>query len=93
MRTIKLTDAQLTALQTAGVLDCPHGDDEIALFNAVKGNRLTVDDAEYMACIVCDLSNRADELGEIEFRHDERGKMYRHDARVLTNLMRKLQAA
>ena len=93
MQVFKLTDAQMTALETAGIFDCPHGDDEIALFNAISGNRLTTDDPEYMACIVCDLSNRADELAEIEFRGTDRAPMYRKDARVLANLMTKLRRA
>ena len=93
MQVFKLTEAQMTALETAGIFDCPHGDDEIALFNAIDGSKLVTDDPEYMACIVCDLSNHADELAEIEFRGDDRAAMYRKDSRVLANLMAKLRRA
>ena len=92
MTIIKLTDAQMTALETAGIFECPHGDDEIALCNAIgDGGKLATDDPDYIACIVCELSNQADELAGMT-DDAERRAMYRKDSRVLTNLMIKIRA-
>ena len=79
---IKITEAQMTALVTAGVFE----DDEMAeLASAISGNCLTVSDST--ARMICDLSNDADELSR-EFS-DERGAWYRNDSRVLANLYSK----
>ena len=91
MQAIKITEAQITALETAGIFECPVGDDEIALNSAISGNRMIFEDASEMSRIVCDVSNRADELAETEFCGvPELRAMYAKDSRVLGNLMMKL---
>ena len=89
-KTIRLTDPQLTALDTAGIFDCPDEEHE-PLVAAIKGDRLTVTDPEAFARIVCDLSNHADALAQ-EF-NDDRAAMYAKDSRVLCNLMCKIRRA
>jgi hypothetical protein len=88
MQTIRITEAQMTALLTAGVFDAPEGD-EALLVEAIIGSKLTLNgNGEQIARIVNDLSNNADELSR-ELT-GEQATWARNDSRSLANLYCKL---
>jgi hypothetical protein len=80
---IKITDAQMTALISAGVIEMPQDFPELAA--AIKGNRMDLTaNGDGIARAICDLSNDADE--QARDLEGECATWAAKDARVLANL-------
>lgn len=92
VRTVKLTEAQMTALASAGIFDIPEGDDELFLAACVNDGRLTLSDPSRLAGIINDLSNAADAM-VADLTDAEQKSWARKDSRVLSNLYGKLLKA
>jgi hypothetical protein len=94
MWNVTVTEAQMTALETAGIFECAESEAEVAIAAALNGNKLRFADPAQMAGYVCEISNHADDLAERDFRDcPERRSMYAKDARVLCNLQVKVARA
>jgi len=92
---IKLTDAQLVALGTAGAFEEPLDERDEVLAAAIQLDYLVSDEPEKLACIIWELSNEADDRAanrNYDFNHlDAAGRrMYRTDRDVFSRLARKL---
>jgi hypothetical protein len=89
--TVKITPAQRTALEAAGVFEQSDLDDEavVTVRNALQGDSLTVTD-EVVAALH-ELANNADTLGSEKNRDD--AAAYRGDSRSLTSLAQKARKA
>lgn len=86
---IKLTDAQFTALETAGVFEQPLDDDDAFLQSAIVGRRIQT--GERVARLICNLSNDCDDLSDD--LSGEAASWARKDSRVLAGLYSKLLRA
>jgi len=85
--TVRLTSAQLTALECAGVFE---GEDDLGIRAHVSPDRRSI--ASAAASAVCELSNGLDDA--IRDQADaERRRWYATDSRVLANLYSKLLRA
>lgn len=91
MTTLRISSAQMTALETAGIFECPETEGEIFLANAVRGRVLQISDSERLARAVCDISNNCDELSR-ELT-DEQAAWARADSRTLSTLYLKILKA
>ena len=81
---IRLTEAQMTALECAGVFE---GDDPLAKF--IDGNKISA--TEESRTLINELSNHLDDLGNGRDELDaDRRKWYRRDAATLSNLFVKM---
>jgi hypothetical protein len=92
---IKLTDAQLLALDTAGAFEEPLDERDEVLAAAIQLDYLVTDEPKKLACIILELSNEADDRAEnrnYDFNHLDAGdrRMYRTDRDVFSRLARKL---
>ena len=88
---IKMTPAQMTALECAGVLEMPEGDGECLLCDAIYGAMIHIspETVDQLASTINDMSNAADERSRDDL-DDDRRKWARSDAAVLANLYAKV---
>ena len=88
---VRITPAQMAALETAGVFDADESDEPelVTVRAAINGACIVASDA--VAAALHELSNSADELGHEKGRED--AAMYRSDSRVLCNLAVKVGRA
>jgi hypothetical protein len=88
---IKLSNAQLAALDTAGAFEEPLDERDNVLTAAIHGNYLVTSDPSTLSRIIRDLGNEADDRAEnrnYDFNHlsaSER-RMYRTDRDVFCRL-------
>lgn len=97
---IKLTEAQITALDTAGAFEEPFdAADEILLASLKTRVRLETDDPEAIARIIDNLCNGADTLGSGVYGNGKGGAdpnvelraAYRNDCQVFMRLSRRIR--
>lgn len=86
---IKISAAQMTALDTAGVFEAGDADGLDVIRAAISGDHISV--SAEAAAALHELANAADELGRERGRHD--AAMYRADSRSLTTLACKVSRA
>src|SRR5262245_14663940 len=88
-KAVRVTEAQLTALQCAGIFEAPEGD-EVLVVEALRGRVLDLAAGPArIAAVINDLSNAADERLRDE-ADAERAAWARSDARALANLYSKI---
>lgn len=99
---MKLTDAQITALDTAGAFEEPlDADDELLAAALATPGRLETDDPATIARIIGDLSNGADARGSGVYGNGRGGAdpvvelraAYRHDCQVFLRLASRIRKA
>lgn len=95
---IKLTEAQLTALDTAGAFEEPLDESDVILAAALQDyGTLTTDDPDRLANIIGELSNAADDQGDRDGRNRDPDpfmrKAYRADCQVFHRLACRLRKA
>ena len=95
---MKLTEAQLTALDTAGAFEEPLDADDETLAAALKDyGTLTTDDPDRLANIIGELSNGADDRGDRDGRNRDPDpfmrQAYRTDCQVFHRLAVRLRKA
>jgi hypothetical protein len=93
MKLMRISPAQMAALETSGVFEPWEGDaEELAIVRAaIDGGRITV--KLEVSRALHELANAADELGhEAGLEHDD-AAMYRADSRSLTALACKVSRA
>lgn len=89
MARVRLTDAQITALESAGIFEEPMTESEVCLVSSIRGRYIFFNNnVEQIARIICDISNDLDSLAVTGF--GDSAKWARVDARVLSNLYMKL---
>lgn len=86
MKQIRISPAQLTALETAGVFEIDEGDaaELVTVRAAIEGGRIAV--SLEVSRALHELANVADEYGRDRFRDKDDAAMYRADSRALTAL-------
>lgn len=89
---IKLTEAQKTALETAGVFEEPLDEDDRVLALAIQGEYLVTNEPQKLAGLMYELSNAADDHAEQRAPCDDATlrRAYRADCQVFLRLARKL---
>lgn len=92
--TIKLTEAQLTALDCAGIYEAPQSDVEFLLAGSIQGRRLILGGRRAeIARAICDLSNGNDDMARGRDVSGEQAAWARSDSRVLSALYAKILRA
>ena len=89
---VRITEAQLSALECAGLFEVPDGPDEAALAAAIDGRRLVVtnETREALVSALIELCNGEDAIAEDASRGRDERRFARAATRSLTNLIEKI---